>query len=416
MAYSEYYPKKKPAENALGHIDTGGTPIDLPVGQQNATGHIDAQGQAVNYPLGGQNGKNATGHVPMPMNPINFPVDWQDSQPGQGGGGWDQMVQDLWNRYQNRGPFQYDPNSDPLWQGVKDQYIQGGQRAMQDTMGQATALTGGYASSYAETAGQQQFNDFMTKLSAQLPAAYDRARAAYDAEGDNLLQQLSVAQGMADTAYQRDRDKLADERYETEWNWQTEQAALDRERQDRLDAADQAYREWQMGRATAEDARDIALMMIQCGKTPSNDLLTAAGINPADAKTMANFYAGQYAAASTSRSTGGSTPTSTTPQSQTPTYTTQEVNDAYKAAKQAILMSGQTGNINYAVNTLDKYADYLTPEMAAELMDMLDRIRKNIANPDPNGDRNKNNRNSGGSVSKPGTGGGGGGKWVDMIM
>lgn len=360
---------------------------------------------------------------------------------------WDARAQELADKLQNRDPFAYNPNEDPLWQGMKGQYIEGGQRAMQDTMGQAAALTGGFANSYAQSAGQQSYNDFMTKLTAQLPAAYDRARATYDAEGDALLQQLSVAQGMANTAYQRqrdaladqrydqewqyqlDRDALADQRYDTEWNWQMEQTALERERQSRLDAADQAYRDWQMGRAEAGDARDIALMMIQTGKMPSEDLLRAAGISSKDAKTMSDFYAGQYAAQAAAavgrssgggggyRSTGSSTQPSTTPTSQPQKYTTQEVNDAYKAAKQAILMSGQTGNINYAVDALDKYADYLTPEMAAELMDMLDRIRKNIANPDPYGERNKkNNSNSGGSGSKPGTGGGSGGKWVDMIM
>ena len=115
---------------------------------------------------------------------------------------------------------------------------------------------------------------------------------------------------------------------------------------------------------------------------------------------------GSSSGGSGSGSTGsGSTSTTQTPPAKQ--YTTQEINDAYNKAKQAILMSGQTGNINYAVNALDQYADYLTPEMAAELMDMLDRIRKNIANPDPNGNRNRNSGNS------PG---GGGGKWVDAIM
>lgn len=221
---------------------------------------------------------------------------------------WDARAQELADKLQNRDPFAYNPNEDPLWQGMKSQYIEGGKRAMEDTMGQAAALTGGFANSYAQSAGQQSYNDFMTKLTAQLPAAYDRARAAYDAEGDALLQQLSVAQGMADTAYQRQRDALADQRYDTEWNWQMEQTALERERQSRLDAADQAYRDWQMGRAEAGDARDIALMMIQTGKMPSEDLLRAAGINSKDAKTMSDFYAGQYAAqaaAAAGRSSGG---------------------------------------------------------------------------------------------------------------
>lgn len=323
MTYSEYYPKKKPAENGVGGLNP-------PMG-------FTEEGAAKLQDMAG-----------------NFKLQTD----------WNARSQELADKLQNRDPFRYDPNSDPLWQSMMDQYVQGGQRAMQDTMGQAAALTGGYTSSYAQSAGQQQYNDFMTRLTAQLPAAYDRARAAYDAEGDSLLQQLSVARGMADTEYQRSRDALADQRYETEWTWQTEQAALDRERQERLDAADQAYRDWQMGRAEAGDARDIALLMIQAGKMPSTDLLKAAGISSADAKTMSNFYAGQYAAAAAGRSGGGSRSRSraggggssfgTVSNSQTQPQADQRIVGGALYAPQAP-----------QVDMLAKYYDYLTPTAQA---------------------------------------------------
>ena len=58
----------------------------------------------------------------------------------------------------NRSPFTYDMNEDMLYQQYKDSYTRQGKLAMQDTMGQAAALTGGYGNSYATTAGQQTYN------------------------------------------------------------------------------------------------------------------------------------------------------------------------------------------------------------------------------------------------------------------
>ena len=51
--------------------------------------------------------------------------------------------------YLNREDFQYDVDADALYQQYKDRYVELGKTAMQDTMGKAVALTGGYGSSYA---------------------------------------------------------------------------------------------------------------------------------------------------------------------------------------------------------------------------------------------------------------------------
>ena len=58
---------------------------------------------------------------------------------------WDEALQ----AYLNREDFQYDVNADALYQQYKDRYVELGKDAMEDTMGQAAALTGGYGSSYA---------------------------------------------------------------------------------------------------------------------------------------------------------------------------------------------------------------------------------------------------------------------------
>ena len=60
----------------------------------------------------------------------------------------------------NRKEFSYDLNGDMLYQQMKDQYQVLGKTAMQDTMGEAAALTGGYGNTYAQSVGQQTYDEY----------------------------------------------------------------------------------------------------------------------------------------------------------------------------------------------------------------------------------------------------------------
>ena len=78
-----------------------------------------------------------------------------------------------------------------------------GEQAMKDTMGQASARTGGYANSYAIHAGQQAQNSYMANLE-------NAARALYDNQKQEKLEKMEVANAI----YDRDKaqyDKNAEE-------------------------------------------------------------------------------------------------------------------------------------------------------------------------------------------------------------
>lgn len=110
--------------------------------------------------------------------------------------------------YLNREDFQYDLNGDALYRQYKDRYVELGRNAMQDTMGQAAALTGGYGSSYAQNVGQQAYNSYLQQLGDVVPELYKLAYDRYRDRGDRL--------------------------YQTYQSWaQLEQEAADREQQDR---------------------------------------------------------------------------------------------------------------------------------------------------------------------------------------
>lgn len=143
-------------------------------------------------------------------------------------GTWDteteyQPVQDAYNDWKNRKAFSYDLNGDALYQQYKDKYINQGRLAMADTMGQASAMTGGYGSSYAVTAGNQAYQSHLQNLNDIVPQLYQMAYERYNQEGEDLKTNYSMLSNMYSTRYGEHRDKVSDynttlDRLATEYN------------------------------------------------------------------------------------------------------------------------------------------------------------------------------------------------------
>lgn len=157
----------------------------------------------------------------------------ESSKPGEYKGAYDQQLKDIYDKIMNREKFSYDLAGDPLWQQYKDQYTQQGRMAMMDTMGQAANLTGGYGNSYSQAVGQQQYNAYMQQLAAVMPELYDRARDAYDAEGNRMLKEYQLTGDLAADDYSK---------YQDAYNrWLTERSYA----QDNANTAyDRGYNQW----------------------------------------------------------------------------------------------------------------------------------------------------------------------------
>ena len=140
----------------------------------------------------------------------------QAQKPGAYQSQWQQTLNDTINKIQNREKFTYDLNGDALYQQYKDRYIQQGQQAMMDTMGQAAALTGGYGNSYAQSVGQQTYQGYLQGLNDKIPELYNLALQQYQAEGDNLMNQYGLLADREATDYGRYRDQMGD--YNTQLN------------------------------------------------------------------------------------------------------------------------------------------------------------------------------------------------------
>lgn len=113
------------------------------------------------------------------------------------------------DKINNREKFSYDLNGDALYQQYKDKYIQQGKMAMQDTMGQAAALTGGYGNSYAATAGNQAYQAHLENLNDVVPELWQMAYDRYKQEGQDLLNQYSMAKDIYGTKYGEHSDAMA---------------------------------------------------------------------------------------------------------------------------------------------------------------------------------------------------------------
>lgn len=118
-------------------------------------------------------------------------------------------IDQIYEKITNRDPFAYNVNDDALYQQMKDQYIRGGQMAMMDTMGQAQAMTGGYGNSYAQSAGQNAYQNYLTGLNEQVPELYQLALNNYLNEGDQMAMQYSMLLDKENTAYSRHQDEMA---------------------------------------------------------------------------------------------------------------------------------------------------------------------------------------------------------------
>ena len=128
------------------------------------------------------------------------------AQPGAYQSKWQSQIDDIIGRILNREEFSYDVNEDALYKQYAEQYQRGGKMAMQDTMGQAAAMTGGYGSSYASTAGNQAYQAYLAQLNEVVPELYGMALDKYNREGEEMYNQYGLLNSQEQQDYARHMD------------------------------------------------------------------------------------------------------------------------------------------------------------------------------------------------------------------
>ena len=297
--------EKLPGANSNTQTQVAITPYRAPEQQRDPNeATIDGAKQAANQPsykpydgLPGVSNTTAShmgqyqqGYTPSEavQNAEAYLYELLNNKPGDYVSNYNADMNNLMNQILNRDPFRYNLNEDMLYQQAKDQYMLTGQQAMMDTMAMASAMSGGYGSSYASTAGNQAYQQHLTALNNMVPELYDRAFSRYQAEGEDLYNQYGLLKDADDTAYGRWQNDIQ--------NWQNDrdfaQSQYDMYYNQDYGQYNDALNYWTNLAATEnsnywnerDQAYQTAANMLDQGKMPSADLLAAAGISPADAR------------------------------------------------------------------------------------------------------------------------------------
>lgn len=172
-------------------------------------------------------------------------ADYAAQAPGEYVSSYQQRIDDLMDQILNRGGLEYSFDADPLYQQYRDSYTRSAKLALQDTMAQAAALTGGYGSSYAATAGSQAYQEQMAHLDDALPTLYGLALERWNSENDALQAGLKDLTGLQ--AAEWDAYRAGVEDYYTQLDYYTDAAQ---------DAYDRDYKAYEARRAALQDLRD----------------------------------------------------------------------------------------------------------------------------------------------------------------
>jgi uncharacterized protein YidB (DUF937 family) len=179
------------------------------------------------------------------------PEDYQSQYKG--------TIDNLLDQIVNRKKFSYDFNADPLYQNYKNQYMQAGKTAMKDTIAQASALTGGYGNTYAETAGSQSYQNYLKQLNDRIPELQRLAMEKYQMEGNELQNKYSAVGSQEDREFGQ---------------WNSKMNIWQNDRSYGLDAYktlwDQDFRENEFNYRTANDDRNFNYQSYRDSKADDN--------------------------------------------------------------------------------------------------------------------------------------------------
>ena len=289
-----------------------------------------------------QNGYNQSERV---TNAQNTMQQVQAQKPQTYSSKYTEQLDNIMAQIQNPKEFKFSFDGDALFNAYKDQYVQQGQQASMDAMGQAAGLTGGYGNSYAQQVGNQAYQQYLLGLNDKAMDIYDRAYGRYRddqaalndqynmiaaaddrdygrynddyskwlAERDFAANQAAAAEEMDYNRYLNDRSywqQLAAAENQDYWtdtnfnedvrrnnrdyaesvrqynqNFAEDQRQYDADLNEKIRQFD-ASLEWDKMSQEQKYAAEYAMQIIANGQIPSEELLKAAGLSAADAQKM----------------------------------------------------------------------------------------------------------------------------------
>lgn len=232
----------------------------------------------------------------------------------------------------NREDFSWSKETDPQWSSYKKSYLREGDRATANALAQASAASGGRASTAAITAATQAGDYYATQLNDIIPTLYQQAHDRYLNEYSMMLQDLGAVNTQEQLDYAKYLDQLT--QYNTDRNFAYDtylgdfnilqgqlsslqgQDDVDYGRfMDRINLGIQRDEtEYQRGQQEQALAQAQVDAILSAGGTPSAELIGASGYTNEYVQALEDAYrkaeAERTSASSGSRSSGSGRVTS----------------------------------------------------------------------------------------------------------
>ena len=265
----------------LWYNGSGGPNVDVlgrPVGSQQQSVDLEALLSQL-----GQSGIGGGSSAP----------EWQGSQ-------WDDLLNQVANELAS---MNYeDWTKGDQYKALAERYGNEGQMSMQNVLGQIASRTGGLASSYATTAAQQQYNQFMSQLE-------DVARQMYSSDRSDLLDKANMYRQLGQDDYDKYLDDLG--QWNTDRNFQY--GVYRDSVEDQRYADETAWEREQYGNTQSENQKSaaqdrIAAYLAAGGKIADldQDLIAASGLTTSELSAQEKYYTQQAAQKAKSTSSGSS--------------------------------------------------------------------------------------------------------------
>ncbi|WP_295865124.1 hypothetical protein [uncultured Oscillibacter sp.] len=221
--------------------------------------------------------------------------------PTYGGSKWDDVLD---KAVQELTRMNYtDWTQSDQYKALADRYGAQGRMNMQDVLGQISSRTGGLASSYAATAAQQQYNDYMSQLE-------EIARQMYAGERSDLISNAQLARQLGQDDYGKFQDRLAQWNADRSFDYQAGRDALSDQRYEQEYADSRSDYADSRADADRKEAQDrISAYLAAGGKASQLDaeLIAGSGMSPEELTALESYYTTQAAleAQKTAKKSGG---------------------------------------------------------------------------------------------------------------
>lgn len=224
----------------------------------------------------------------------------------------------------NREDFSWSKETDPQWSSYKKSYLREGDRATANALAQASAASGGRASTAAITAATQAGDYYATQLNDIIPTLYQQAYDRYLNEYSMMLQDLGAVNTQEQLDYAKYLDQLT--QYNTDRNFAYDtylgdfnilqgqlsslqgQDDVDYGRfMDRINLGIQRDEtEYQRGQQEQALAQAQVDAILSAGGTPSAELIGASGYTNEYVQALEDAYRKAEAERTSARSGSGS--------------------------------------------------------------------------------------------------------------